>query len=199
MVPAMLKLGFLASHGGSAMRAIVAACRAGTLAAEPRLVIGNNADAPALAFARESGIPAHHISRRQTDDPDAAMAEALAASGVELVVLSGYMRKLGPAVLARYPRRILNIHPALLPRYGGQGMYGSRVHEAVAASGDAVSGITIHLVDDEYDHGDIVAQREVKLEPGDTASEIEARVRAAEPQFFVETLRRIADGELRLP
>jgi phosphoribosylglycinamide formyltransferase 1 len=194
-----LKLGFLASHGGSAMRAIVEAIRADTLAAEPRLVISNNADAPALAFARESGIPARHISRAQTADPDRAIAAALAAAGAELVVLSGYMRKLGPTTLARYPRRILNIHPALLPKYGGQGMYGRRIHEAVAAAGDAVTGITIHLVDDEYDHGPVVAQRAIRLRPGDTAEAIEARVRAAEPAFFVETLRRIAEGALALP
>src|SRR4051794_16177405 len=98
------------------MRAIVAAIRAGTLAAEPRLVIANNADAPALAYASDAGIPARHISRAHCADPDRAIADALAESGAELVILSGYMRKLGPATLARYPGRILNIHPALLPR-----------------------------------------------------------------------------------
>jgi phosphoribosylglycinamide formyltransferase-1 len=198
----VLKLGFLASHGGSSMRAIIAAIGRGQLAAEARLVISNNADAPALSHAREAGVPALHLSQAKLGravDIDQAIAEALVKTGVDLVVLSGYLRKLGPQTLARFRGRILNIHPGPLPEFGGQGFFGMRVHEAVIAAGERVSAITIHLVDEEYDHGPVLARREVPVEPGDTPATLAARVQALEPEFFVETLRAIADGRLTLP
>ena len=184
------------------MRAIVNAIRAGELTAEPRLVISNNADSAALEFARDEGLAFRRISATSeggADAADQAIAEAMAAAGVELVVLSGYMRKLGPQMLQRYAGRILNIHPALLPKYGGRGMYGRNVHEAVRASGDAVSGATIHVVDGDYDTGPVIARREAPLPSGATADEIEAAVRAIEPQFYVDTLKDIAEGRIRLP
>lgn len=197
-----LKLGFLASHGGSSMKAILAAIRSGRLSAEARVVISNNGDAPALAFAREAGVPAFHLSQTRlgpAGDVDRAIADALAAAGAELLVLSGYLRKLGPVTLARFRGHILNIHPGPLPAYGGPGMYGRQVHEAVIAAGERVSGITIHLVDEEYDHGPAVARREVAVEPDDTPTTLAARIQALEPEFFVETLCRIAEGTLTLP
>jgi phosphoribosylglycinamide formyltransferase-1 len=194
-----LKLGFLASHGGSSMKAIIAAIRAGRLDAEPRLVISNNASSAALEFARAEALPWRHISAASTADPDATIAQALQAAGVELVILSGYMRRLGPRTLERFKGRILNIHPALLPKHGGQGMYGRRVHEAVHAAGDAVTGASIHLVESEYDTGPVMAQREAPIGPGDTVEDIENRVRELEPALFVDTLRGIADGKIQLP
>jgi phosphoribosylglycinamide formyltransferase-1 len=192
---ATLQLGFLASHGGSSMRAILAAIAAGTLDARGRVLVCNNADAPALAFARAEGLPCHHISARSAggeEAADRAICAALTAAGADWVVMSGYLRKLGPVTLARYRGRILNIHPALLPAYGGQGMYGRRVHEAVIAAGERVSGITIHLVDEEYDHGEIIAQKQVPVQPGDSADDLQARITAAEPPFFVDVLRGLA-------
>jgi phosphoribosylglycinamide formyltransferase-1 len=195
-----LKIGFLASGSGSSARAIMAALANGELDGEARLMISNNRSAPALELAREHGIAALCIPTK--DDPDAAdarIAEAMAAHGVELIVMSGYLRRLGPATLARYAGRILNIHPGPLPAFGGEGMYGRRVHEAVLAAGAAQSGIVIHLVDEEYDHGARIAERVVPIAPGDTPETLEARVRAAEPGFFVETLQRLSRGELSLP
>jgi len=195
-----LKIGFLASGSGSSARAITAALAAGELPGEVRLMVSNNRSAAALEFAREQGIPALCIPTQA--DPaaaDAKIAAAMAEHGVELIVMSGYLRRLGPATLARYSGRILNIHPGPLPEFGGEGMYGRRVHEAVLAAGVAASGIVIHLVDEEYDHGAPVARKTVPIEPGDTAEDLEARVRAAEPGFFVETLKKIARGELALP
>lgn len=197
-----LKIGFLASHGGSSMKAILEAIADGRLRASAAAVISNNADAPALAYAKTLGIPAYHLSETRLGgaaQADLAIADTLAARGAELIVLSGYLRKLGPVTLERYRGRILNIHPGKLPAYGGRGMYGRHVHEAVIAAGERASGITIHLVDEEYDHGPVVAARDVPVEPGDTAESLAARIQAAEPGFFVETLRRIADGTLRLP
>jgi phosphoribosylglycinamide formyltransferase-1 len=200
MISLPLKLGFLASGNGSGARAIVAAIGAGELAAQARLLVSNNKSAAALSFAAEAGVPALHIATQA--DPDAAdarLAESMLKNGVEVIVLSGYLRQLGPQTLARYTGRILNIHPGPLPAFGGHGMYGRRVHEAVIAAGVPESGVCIHLVDEEYDRGPVIARRSVPVAPGDTAETLEARVTAVEPQFYVETLRRIAEGAIVLP
>ena len=200
MINLPLNLGFLASGNGSSARAIIAAIRAGGLGAEARLLVSNNKSAPALALAAEQGVPALCIATQA--DPDAAdarLADEMVRHGVELIVLSGYLRQLGPRTLGRYAGKILNIHPGPLPQFGGHGMYGRRVHEAVIAAGVAESGIVIHLVDEVYDRGPAVARRSVPVEPGDTAETLEARVTNLEPAFFVETLGRIAQGALKLP
>ncbi len=195
-----MRLGFIASNNGSSMRAIVAACREGRLDAEPALVVSNRRESRALAFAAEQGVANLCIPTiKDPDVADTALAAALRGGGVELVVLSGYLRKLGPRTLAAYRGRVLNVHPALLPAFGGQGMYGRRVHEAVLAAGVAETGATVHVVDEEYDHGPPVAQVRVPVLANDTAEAIEARVMAAEPGLFLDTLRRIAQGELKLP
>jgi phosphoribosylglycinamide formyltransferase-1 len=195
-----LKIGFLASGSASSARAIVAAMQAGELAGEARLMVSNNKSAPALEFAREHGIAALCIPTK--DDAaaaDAKIAAAMAEHDVELIVMSGYLRRIGPQTLARYAGRILNIHPGPLPDFGGEGMYGRRVHEAVLAAGVAESGVVIHLVDEEYDHGAPVARRSVPVVAGDTVEDLEARVRATEPGFFVDTLQKLTRGELTLP
>jgi phosphoribosylglycinamide formyltransferase-1 len=194
-----LKIGFLASGNGSSARAVVGAIEAGELAAQARLLVSNNRSAAALAFAAEAGIPALCIATQA--DPDAAdarLAQAMADHGVELIVLSGYLRQLGPRTLGRYAGRILNIHPGPLPAFGGHGMYGRRVHEAVIAAGVPESGVCIHLVDEEYDRGPVIARMSAPVEPGDTPESLEARVTSLEPGFFVETLCRIAEGEIVL-
>jgi phosphoribosylglycinamide formyltransferase-1 len=197
-----LRLGFFASHEGSNLQAILDACRAGTLAAEPRLVISNNSDSGALRRAREAGVPAYHVSGRTHPDDgvrDEEHLRLLRTHGVNLVVLAGYMKKLGPRALAAYRGRILSIHPALLPKYGGPGMYGERVHEAVLAAGEKETGVTVHLVTADYDAGPLLAQCRVPVLPGDTVQTLRARVLAREHEFFVETLRKIAGGEIALP
>ena len=199
MISKPLKLGFLASANGSSARAVLAAIQAGELAAEARLLVSNNKGAAALAFAAEQGIPALCIpTQSDAAAADVRLAAALEAHGVEVVVLSGYLRQLGPRTLGRYHGRVLNIHPGPLPRFGGHGMYGRRVHEAVIAAGAPQSGIAIHLVDEEYDRGPVIAQTAVPVEAGDTPQTLEARVTALEPGFFVQTLRRIAAGEIVL-
>jgi len=200
MISQQLRLGFLASRNGSSLRAIVDAIDAGTLAAQALLVVSNNRGAAALSFAAERGLSTLCLpTQSDPDAADQALVEALQAAGVELVVLSGYLRRLGPRTLGRYRNRVLNIHPGPLPAFGGEGMYGRRVHEAVIAAGATQSGAAIHLVDEEYDRGPILAQRAVPLNPGETADSLEARITALEPGFFVETLQRIAAGELVLP
>lgn len=200
MISPSLKLGFLASRNGSSARAICEAIRHGDLAAEARLMISNKRDAGALDWAQAEGMPGLWVPT--IADPDAAdlrLAEAMGDHGVNLIILSGYLRHLGPKTLGAFPGRILNIHPGPLPQFGGEGMYGRRVHEAVIAGGVAQSAIVIHGVDEVYDRGPEFARRSVAVEPGDTVETLEARVTALEPVFFLETLKRIACGELQLP
>lgn len=195
-----LKLGFAASRNGSSARAIIEAIEAGQLDAEARLIVSNNRTAAALAFAEEHGVAIQYIPTQA--DPDAAdqrFCEAMRHAGVELIVLSGYLRRLGPKTLNAYAGRILNIHPGPLPDFGGQGMYGRRVHDAVLAAGVPASGVAVHVVDGDYDTGPVIAQRSVEILPGDTAETLEARITALEPTFFVETLQRIGREALALP
>lgn len=198
----MIRLGLFASHSGSNLGAILAACQEGRIAATPVVTIGNNSGAFALERARHAGVPVVHLSNQTHPDPaalDAAMAATLAAYDVDLVVLAGYMKRLGPQVLERWHGRIINVHPSLLPKFGGKGMYGERVHAAVLAAGEATTGVTIHHLTEEYDRGPIIAQVLVPVEPGDTAATLAARVLPHEHALYVDTLARIARGDLILP
>jgi phosphoribosylglycinamide formyltransferase-1 len=184
------------------MQAVLDACASGRLHATPAVLICNNRDAEALERAARAALPVYHLSGTTHADPgalDAAILDALTRHDAELVVLAGYMKKLGPRTLARYRNRVLNIHPALLPRFGGQGMYGARVHEAVLAAGDRETGVTIHVVDAEYDHGPVVAQCRVPVLGGDTPATLAERVLGREHTFLVETLERIVAGTPTLP
>ena len=197
-----LRLGFLASHGGSNVQAIIDACKGGSLDAEPCVVISNNSDSEVLRRAAREGVPNLHLSsgtHPRPRDLDAAITATLESHGVNLVVLAGYMRLLGPQTVARYRGRILNVHPALLPAHGGKGMYGERVHAAVLAARERVTGVTVHLVDKEYDQGPVVAQTEVPVLEDDTVESLRERVLRREHEFYVETLKRIAIGEIELP
>ena len=197
----MIRLGALASHGGTNLQAIIDACKEGRLDAQTCAVVSNNSGSTALARARREGIPAYHLSQIThpgAGDRDRAILAALESQDVDLVLLAGYMKKLGPATLSRYRGRVLNIHPALLPRFGGKGMYGRFVHEAVLAAGEKVTGVTVHVVDELYDHGPIVAQCEVSVLPGDTPDSLSERVLQREHEFYVETLQRISGGEIDL-
>ncbi len=197
-----LRLGFLASHRGSNMQAIIAACQSGRIDAEPALVISNNRDAMALQRAAEAGVPALHLGAGDFPDAqglDRAIAAALKRYAVDLVILAGYMKRLGPLTLAAFPNRVVNIHPGLLPRYGGKGMYGSRVHGAVVAAGEKETGITVHLVDGEYDHGATLAEQRVAVLSGESAEDLAARLLPMEHELYVKTLGEIVAGRLKLP
>lgn len=183
------------------MQAVVDACRSGALAAKPAALVCNNRQAEVVTRSESQGIPAYVLNAVTHPDPDAldqAMLTTLQRHGCELIVLAGFMKKIGPRVLAAYRNRILNIHPSLLPRHGGRGMYGRAVHEAVLAAGDRTTGVTVHLVNAEYDEGRILAQCEVPVMPGDTVETLAARVLAREHAFLVETLAAIADGRITL-
>jgi phosphoribosylglycinamide formyltransferase-1 len=197
-----MNIAFLASHRGSNMQSIIDACKLGSLAARPVVVISNNKDSGALSRAEQEGIPGIHLNSKEVDteiELDRAMLDVLSEYKAELVILAGYMKRIGPLTLAAFLNRILNIHPCLLPKYGGQGMYGMRVHEAVIASGDKESGVTIHVVNEEYDKGAIVAQQKLRVEEGDTAESLARRVLALEHRLYVDTIRNIISGDVVLP
>jgi phosphoribosylglycinamide formyltransferase-1 len=195
-------LGFFASGRGTNMQAVVDACNSGMLAAKPVVVISNSSDSEALARARREKIPAYHFSSKTHSDPfqlDDTILAALQLHRTDLVILAGYLKRLGEKTLAAFQGRVINIHPALLPKHGGAGMYGAHVHQAVIEAGDRETGVTIHLVDREFDHGEILAQCRVPVMEGDTAETLAARVLVKEHTFLVETLQRIIDGEIVLP
>ncbi len=190
-----MRLAFLASHGGSAARHITQACQSGQLEAVPLALGSNNSKSPALVWAREAGLQTAHLSSAKYPDPaelDAAIRDFLVGSGADTLVLSGYMRELGPQTLSAFAGRLVNIHPSLLPRHGGRGMYGDRVHEAVLAAGDVESGATVHLVTAGIDEGPVLAQQRVPVLPGDDLSSLKARVQAIEGDLMLRALRELA-------
>jgi len=167
-----MRLAVAISGRGSNLAALLAALPAGS-PAEVALVLSNRPAAGGLEIARQHTVPAVVLA----DPADAtAWLDALSDHRIDLVVLAGYLRLVPPAVVHRYRGRMINIHPALLPAFGGPGMYGHRVHEAVLALGAAVSGATVHLVDEVYDRGPILAQARVPVLPGDTPETLAERV-----------------------
>lgn len=168
------------SGRGSNLEALCGAL-AGSTEARVALVLSNRADAPALERARARGIPA--LALAHPGDADEWLA-ALRAHDIDLLVLAGYLKLVPPGVIAAFRDRILNVHPALLPAFGGKGMYGERVHAAVLAAGATESGPTVHLVDEVYDRGAILAQARVPVLPGDTPATLGARVLAEEHRLL---------------
>lgn len=194
----MKRLGILASHRGTNFQAILDACNEGRLKAKVVIAISNNSQSEALARAKRAGIETQHISSltHLTDsDQDAAVQLALLAAEVDLVVTAGYMKKLGPKTLATYKQRIINVHPSLLPKYGGQGMYGSKVHKTVLNNNETETGLTVHFVDGEYDTGPILSQRTVKVLADDTVTTLASRVLAEEHDLLVQTLISLVEHD----
>ena len=185
-----IRVAVLASGGGTNLQALLDALSDSPLA-RVAVVISDRPGAGALGRARRAGV----ASAVLTDHRDAAeLLAVLTGARADLVVLAGYLKLVPAAVVARFRWRMINIHPALLPAFGGPGMYGLRVHEAVVASGAAESGVTVHYVDEVYDRGPILAQARVPVRAGDTAAALAARVLEAEhrllPQVVLELARR---------
>lgn len=196
---AELKIAFFASHGGSNMQAVTDKLTRGGLPAKASLVISNNSGSGALERAKNEGIPAYHISSATHSgriEFVSAIIELLEKHEINLVALAGYMKKLPDEVIDFVNGKVLNIHPALLPKFGGKGMYGINVHKAVIEAGENESGATVHLVNSVYDEGRILAQKKVPVLPGDTPESLAARVLIAEHELYPETIEKIALGEI---
>ena len=196
MAQELARLGVLISGRGSNMQAIVAACREGRLPARVSTVISNKSGAPGVAWAESQGIPVHVIGHREfasREAHDRAVVAALREHEVEWVCLAGYMRLLSRELLAAFPNRVLNIHPSLLPAFPGL----EAQHQAWEY-GVRVSGCTVHVVDEELDHGPIVIQRTVRVEDGDTAETLADRILEQEHVAYVEALERLLTEDWRL-
>jgi phosphoribosylglycinamide formyltransferase-1 len=190
-----LRIGVLASGSGTNLQAILDRCQDGTLNAVVAVVISNNRKAYALERARQAGVEAAHWSEKKAGSPEAfvdGLLDILRLARVDLVVLAGYMKLVPRPVVDAYQGRMLNIHPALLPKFGGKGYYGMRVHEAVLAAGEKESGATVHLVDAEYDRGGVFLQRTVPVLPGDTPESLRDRVLAVEHELFPQAIAKFA-------
>ncbi|HTH02188.1 MAG TPA: phosphoribosylglycinamide formyltransferase [Vicinamibacterales bacterium] len=197
----MLRIGALASHEGTTLQAIIDACAQRRINGRVVAVISNNSGSGALRRAAAAGIETFHLSsitHPSGDSLDVAICDALQRARADVIFLAGYMKRLGPRTLSAFPARILNTHPALLPKFGGQGMFGDHVFEAVLAGGEPESGASVHLVDAEYDTGAVVCQERVRVLPGDTVASLKARVQACEREAVVKTLAALASGELVL-
>lgn len=196
-----MNIAFFSSHNGSSAHAITDACLSGDILASPVLLISNNPEAKALEWAENKGLKTAILNSKMFPDPaelDAEIADKLEKHRIDLVCCSGYMKLIGPRTLEAVNGRILNVHPALLPKYGGKGMYGSHIHQAVKENGDTETGCTIHLVNDVYDDGQILAQKNVTVTPEDTALDIENKVKAIEPEFYIQTIRKLIKGDIHL-
>jgi formyltetrahydrofolate-dependent phosphoribosylglycinamide formyltransferase len=191
------RVAVLASGGGTNLQALIDRFNGGgSDAARVELVVGSRAGIGALGRAERAGIPALVLDGRAmgAETFGAALADALAEHRIDLVVLAGWLQLVPAEVVTRYHGRMLNVHPALLPAFGGKGMYGMRVHQAVIASGARVSGATAHLVDERYDEGAIVAQWPVPVLPGDTPEMLAARVLAVEHRILPLAVEAIVRG-----
>jgi phosphoribosylglycinamide formyltransferase-1 len=194
-----VRIGVLVSGTGTTLQAILDACRAGEVPGQVVVVVSSRPEAFALQRARSTGVPAlvlvpGDFPSRQVYD--AALADLLDAWEVDLVCLAGFVRILGPEFVRRFSGRILNIHPSLLPAFGGPGMYGERVHEAVLRSGAKISGCTVHLVDETPDGGPIVLQAAVPVRDDDTVATLAARVAEQERRLYPQAIRLYALGRL---
>lgn len=188
-----LAIAVLISGGGTTLRNLIEKIAAGELPVDIKLVISSNSQAAGLKFADDAKIPTLIV--RQKDHSDAAaysraMFQPCRDAGVALVVMGGFLKHV--LIPPDFENRVMNIHPALLPKFGGKGMFGLHVHEAVLEAGEKTSGCTVHFVDNQYDHGPILLQRAVPVLPTDTPDALQKRVFAAECEAFPEAIRQFA-------
>lgn len=178
---------------GSNMLALAASCEEPSFPAEVAVVVSPIEDTPAVEGARKQGLSVAIVDPVSSSNYAKDLIDVLTKTRVEWICLAGYLRLLPTEVLTKYSRRILNIHPALLPKFGGKGMYGMRVHEAVLAAGEKESGCTVHFVTETYDEGPIILLKRCPVEPGDTPETLALRVLKLEHQAYSEALRKVIE------
>jgi formyltetrahydrofolate-dependent phosphoribosylglycinamide formyltransferase len=189
-----------ASGKGSNLQAIIDAINSGRLNCRICFVMSNNSDSGALEIARKNNIPAFHLSERKfhKESFEESLLDLLNQFNPDLIVLAGYMKLIPEKVIKKFSNKIINIHPALLPKFGGQGMYGMNVHKAVFEAGEKKSGVTIHIVNEEYDRGKIIFQKEVDISECKSPEEIANKILQVEHQVYPEVIQKIIDGKIRL-
>lgn len=189
-----INIAVMISGTGTNMVAIINAIRAGELDAEIKLVVSSNGRAKGIQKARDEGLEVLVFEPSDYEDPqsvDARLVREFQARDVDYVVMAGYMRKVTPALLDAFPNRVVNLHPALLPKHRGA----HAIQDAYDA-GDEVTGITIHFANEEYDKGPIIFQHEVPIVAGETVDELEARIHEAEHEYYPQVLQKLAEGQI---
>jgi phosphoribosylglycinamide formyltransferase-1 len=189
------RIGVLASTKGTDLQAIIDEMKAGKMPGiELAMVVSNKKDAYALERARNQGYQALFVDPKgkSHEEYDRELAKILKEHTVDLVVLIGYMKILGPEFVRQFPRRIINIHPALIPKFSGPGFFGSNVHEKVLEAGEKETGCTIHFVDENVDSGDIILQKKVPVTSDDTPETLKQKVQELEKKWYPEVIRRLA-------
>ena len=188
------KIAVFSSGEGSTLTKIHEACQRGNLPAEILLIISNKAHSGAIERAKRHAIDSYLFDTGNNEDTiktESDLVGLLKQSKIDWILLLGYTRKIGPKLLTAFNNRIINTHPSLLPKYGGKGFYGRKIHEAVLASGDILTGATVHLVNEEYDSGEILSQIEVPVLPNDSATTLEARVKKTEKSHLIKVLNEL--------
>lgn len=194
-----LRCAVFASGGGSNFQALIDRKQSGDLHVDLVLMVGNNSTAGAFEKAKKAGIPAVHLAPSHFNSPvdyQNRLLSLLEEYGVELIILAGYMKMLPTEVVHRYHNRIVNIHPGLLPSFGGKGMYGSHVHEAVLKYGAKITGVTVHFVNEDYDQGPVICQVPVKVEDNDDCEKLASRVLEIEHDTYWRAIEAIAKGKI---
>lgn len=195
------RIAVLASGNGTNLQALIDAIKGKKLSAEIKIVISNNSNAYALERARKNNIKALHLSHKQFAAPeefDEALISTLQAEKIDLICLAGYMKKLSTVVVRLFANKIVNIHPALLPAFGGEGIFGIHVHEAVIKSGVKVTGVTVHFIDEVYDHGAILYQKAVPVRDEDTPETLQKRVLKIEHKVYPYVVGLLAEGKVEV-
>lgn len=188
-----------ASGSGTNFKAIIEAKKSGIIHSDISLLITNNSDCGAVYIAKENGIPVFHISRKvypnlSEEEYANLFLYKLDEHKINFIVLAGYMKMLDARIIRKFQKRIINIHPALLPKFGGKGMYGMNVHKAVIEAGEKESGVTIHYVNENYDEGEIILQEKVEVSPDDTPETLQKKVLKLEHKYYAEVIRRIENS-----
>jgi phosphoribosylglycinamide formyltransferase 1 len=195
-----LNICIFASGSGTNFKAILEAKKSGIIISDIKLLVTNNSECGAVSIARENCIPVFHISRKvypDLSDEDYAnlFLKKFSEHNIDFIVLAGYMKMLDVRIIRKFPDRIINIHPALLPKFGGKGMYGMNVHRAVIEAGEKESGVTIHYVNEKYDEGKIILQEKVEVLPDDDAETLQKRVLKLEHKYYAFVISEIEKGK----
>lgn len=189
----MYDLVVFASGGGTTLQAIIDAIEKKELNCQINLVVSNSKDAYALERAKNTGIDTYVIQSKKADEIDAELETLLNQYEIDLIVLAGYLKKIGPKLVKNY--RIINTHPSLIPKFCGKGMYGMKVHEAVVKAGEKMSGATVHFVNEHYDEGNIISQTQIQVLPTDTADDVAEKVKAAEKIQLIRVIRDLSQNK----
>ena len=194
--PALVMIG---SGQGSTIDFFCGEIQSGRLSARAAALVTDRPRAGLRSVAERRGVRLIIADKSRPGGLDSALCQILVPLRPRLILLAGFLRKIGPRVLSRFEGRIINSHPSLIPRFSGRGMYGRRVHQAVIEAGEKETGASIHLVNESYDEGRILAQEKTPVLPGDTAASLERRLKAREKELYLRTVQGILSGQIPLP